>query len=910
MYPLRSPSYFRYWGKVRRDVDDDLSPFHLLPYHCLDVAAVGHVLMERHVSWVNTIARGLTLNPADLQRFLLLCLLLHDVGKFGSSFQGCARDVLFLLQGRRSAPAYAHRHDALGMALWDDELLPRLLQQGYLVCDSELTVDVSECLSPGAQAVFGHHGYPVTTSEIFTDEQFTCDDIEAACDFLSDCAALLVREPIVLPDDLTELYDALKVQSWLLSGFVILCDWIGSNERFFPHCSEVLALDRYREHACKRAEHAVEEAGILSVPSARFAGMGGLFPRLRDVVPSPLQTYVSQCDLPAGPQLWLVEDITGSGKTEAAVLLTHRLMQQGSDGVFVALPTMATANAMYDRMAEAYRYLFSADGRPSLALAHGRRNLMDGFTSTILDFEGQRVTVDFDKTEEEPAEASAECALWIADNKKKVFLAHAGVGTVDQALLAVLPAKHHTLRLLGLSSKVLVVDEVHACDAYMAELLEALLEFHAAMGGSAILLSATIPQAMRTAFTCAFLRGLNLREIPQLPAPFPSVTLASADECRVTQVEPRSDLRRSLAVTLVHEEESVLREILNAAASGACVCWVRNTVADAVEAYERLSEETLQDSIQLMLFHARYAMGHRLDKEEQVRTRFGKHSEPGMRRGGILIATQVVEQSLDLDFDFMVSDLAPIDVLIQRAGRIQRHHREFRGDRTNPILWAFSPPLVESPGPAWFSGFLERAAYVYEDHGQLWRTARLVQRKGGWTMPDDARDLIERVYDDERGEEIPAGLVKKQNDAEGKRRADKSQGRFNRLSVTTGYGGHPSAFFSDVTAPTRLGESSVTLRLAIRSGERILPLCDHPRDAWMLSEVQVRESLVARSIATEIQKQRAAATMRDRGKWSELVILEQEGPRLWAGKALDRSEKPIELVYSLDTGLKVEKGIK
>jgi CRISPR-associated endonuclease/helicase Cas3 len=900
-------SYFRYWGKVRKDQDGNLQSFHLLPYHCLDVAAVGHVLMRRQESWLRRIAGALPLNVADVRRFVLLFLALHDVGKFSSFFQGLVQELLLILQERTSARLYLHRHDGLGMALWDDELFSRVQQNGCFVCDSELAEDLPSYLAPAARASFGHHGYPVDPNGVSTSEQFTDDDIEAACDFVDACAALLLDDSILMPDDLGELYKALKIESWLLAGFVILCDWIGSNERLFPHCGDAIALEDYWHNACKLAERAVEVAGILSVPPMQFLGMGHLFPALREVTPSPLQAYVTECELPTGPQLWIIEDITGSGKTEAAMVLAHRLMQQGAEGVFVALPTMATANAMYERMVKAYRNLFSAEGQPSLALAHGRRNLMDGFTSTILDFEGSRLAEIPAQDSEEPTEASAACAEWIADNKKKVFLAHAGVGTIDQALLAVLPSKHHALRLFGITNKVLIVDEVHACDAYMAELLKALLQFHAAMGGSAILLSATIPQAMRSNFAAAFLKGMNLKGITQFAGAFPSVTTVSADNLVETPVAPREDLRRSLAVSLVHDKASVLTEIVNAAASGACVCWVRNTVADAVEAYESLTGESTPDIDHITLFHARYAMGHRLDREKDVLGRFGKCSQPDNRRGAVLIATQVVEQSLDLDFDFMISDLAPMDLLIQRAGRIHRHFREFRGNRRDPVLWVFSPPVTESPGPDWFSGFLEGASHVYEDHGHLWRTARLLKSRGGWTMPDHARELIEGVYGKE-AEEIPDGLVKRGLEAEGKRSAEGAQGRFNALTVTAGYGGQQSAFFSDATAPTRLGEASVTFRLAIRSLDRILPMYDHARHAWMLSEVQVRESVIAKSAASGDEIQRAAVTMPDRGKWSELIVLQQETERLWRGAACDKKGKRIDLIYSLDTGLKVDKG--
>jgi CRISPR-associated endonuclease/helicase Cas3 len=848
------------------------------------------------------------LGIAETKRLVLFLIALHDIGKFSEAFQGLVQEVLHRLQEKTSSRPYHYRHDALGLALWDQELFSTIAKRGVFRCDGLEVGALWDYLVPGVGPFFAHHGYPVYLSDIWVEEQFSNDDVRAASEFADSCAGLFLDEPIVLPGDLNELYDALKVQSWLFSGFVILCDWIGSNVRLFPHCSEPMALGEYWETACTRAEHAVREAGILPVPVARFSGIGSLFPSLKEVRPSPLQAYLTECELPAGPQLWIIEDITGSGKTEAAILLAHRLMEQGSEGIFIALPTMATANAMYDRMAEAYRRLFLPGETPSLALAHGRRDLMDGFTESIMDLSNPGLSAYSTRSGEEPTEGAAACSEWIADNKKKTFLAHAGVGTIDQALLAVLPSRHHTLRIFGLANKVLIVDEVHACDAYMAELLKVLLEFHAALGGSAILLSATIPQAMRASFAAAFLKGLNSQPNGVLKGAFPAITAVSCAGIDQAPIHARPDLRRSLTVTLVHEEKAVIEQILSAAASGACVCWVRNTVDDAVRTYELLARGSLVDSSRLMLFHARFAMGHRLDVERDVLKCFGKHAAPESRRGAILIATQVVEQSLDLDFDFMISDLAPIDLLIQRAGRIHRHHREFRGDRVEPVLWVLSPPVTESPARDWISGFLPGGASVYPDHGNLWRTARLLAKQSGWTMPDHARGLIEGVYGDE-AEDIPEGLMKGQLEAEGKRRAEASQGRFNALSLNSGYGGGGlTALFSDRASPTRLGEPTVTFRLAVRSGEKILPICDRIRHTWMLSEVQVRESLLARSASTEDEQKQAAATMTDSGKWSELIILEPEGDDRWRGVAYDAKSQLVEVLYSSRAGLKVIKG--
>jgi CRISPR-associated endonuclease/helicase Cas3 len=205
-------------------------------------------------------------------------------------------------------------------------------------------------------------------------------------------------------------------------------------------------------------------------------------------------------ELAQDPQLIVIEEVTGGGKTEAALTLAARLLANGAaDGLYLALPTMATADAMHRRVERVYQRFFADGAQPSLVLAHS----MAAFT-LALECVNQTDTGYGNK---EHDSASGHCTAWLADSRKKALLAHVGVGTIDQALLGILPAKHQSLRLWGLLGKILIADEVHACDAYVADLLKTLLKFHTAFGGSAILLSATLPQSQRAGFIAAFAEG-------------------------------------------------------------------------------------------------------------------------------------------------------------------------------------------------------------------------------------------------------------------------------------------------------------------------------------------------------------------------------------------------------------------
>ncbi|HAO1991548.1 TPA: CRISPR-associated helicase/endonuclease Cas3, partial [Escherichia coli] len=232
-----------------------------------------------------------------------------------------------------------------------------------------------------------------------------------------------------------------------------------------------------------------------------------------------------------------------AGKTEAALILAHRLIAAGkAQGLFFGLPTMATANAMYDRLVKTWLAFYSPESRPSLVLAHSARTLMDRFNESL--WSGDLVG------SEEPDEQtfSQGCAAWFADSNKKALLAEIGVGTLDQAMMAVMPFKHNNLRLLGLSNKILLADEIHACDAYMSCILEGLIERQARGGNSVILLSATLSQQQRDKLVAAFARGTEgQQEAPFLEKDdYPWLTHVTKSDVNSHRVATRKDVERSV----------------------------------------------------------------------------------------------------------------------------------------------------------------------------------------------------------------------------------------------------------------------------------------------------------------------------------------------------------------------------
>ncbi len=904
---LDRESLLLFWGKARPHSAES-AQWHPLVYHGLDVAAVGLTLAEHRGMMPDWVALF-----GDHWRGVLGSLLaLHDIGKFSRPFQSLNQEFWpKAVLGPYKNQGHGPRHDSLGHGLLQILLNEEQERKHFLGAWKwrHLTV----LLAP----FVGHHGYAVSAPMIDPGEVFGAKVLSVAHDFLDEMAALFQPQ---LPPYTEQMRTPLIRASWELAGLTVLADWIGSHQTWFPYRPNTIDPARYwQDYAWPQAQQAVQQAGVRPSrpnPHISFHALIGT-----DHHPSPVQHWAETVALPAGPILALIEDMTGSGKTEASLILAHRLMATGqARGLYGALPTMATANAMYGRLAACYRRLFHSEDQPSLVLAHGATALHDGFrdsVETLGTSQGVRTGTGDEDTQGD--EASAACTAWLADSRRKCFLADVGVGTIDQALLAVLPVKYQALRLFGLRDHVLVVDEAHAYDVYMGTELERLLTFQAALGGSAVVLSATLPLAKRQALADAFSRGLVGAVAPVLEKTgYPLTALVSAVGASEVVCETRPGLARALTVSRLASPTEAVHRIAEAVRTGAAVAWVRNTVDDAYAAVSALEAE----GIPAMLFHARFAMGDRLAIEAQVIERFGKTSDPA-QRPGVLVSTQVIEQSLDLDFDLMVSDLAPIDLLLQRAGRLWRHERGLRSVAYPHLLvlspdptgldGATSPSRPEGITARWCQALLPGTAAVYKNHGLLWLTARVLFQQAIWRIPEDVRRLVEAVYAPQEILTIPDGLQRAALKADGEDRAAGSQADRLVLKVAGGYAGNAGRWDDDTRTPTRLGEETRILRLARWQDGNLQPWCpnDDPSRAWALSEVSVRASRVCGVPKPSGDQARAAAqacaswTRHDVEKL--LLILESKAQGLWQGQVLSQKGEKTTVDYTVFGGLHFSK---
>lgn len=896
--------HFVYWGKRSRG---EQGHWHHLCHHGLDAAAVTQALLRENPLWQARIQALSPYAPGPTKALLLFLAACHDLGKFADAFQFCLPpETIWTPALQRSRPVClppTQHHTELGLTIWA-ELCP----QDFLPLPDAYT------LEPLLTAALAHHGQPrppLAASQGARLEPRVREDVQA---YLQEVAALFALTPFPEVDD-----HALNRLSLVAAGLFILADWVASNARWFGPDHHWLDARSYFPKAQQRAAQALDELPFLKEAAPGSAkDFHTILPHLAGCMPSAMQQAILDLPQPEGPELLIVEDLSGGGKTEAALLAARRFLQGGQGrGLYVGLPTMATADAMYRRLAGSYRTFFA--GPASLILAHGASALNEDFQDSIMPDAGDDGHLEA---------GGALCAQWLADNRKKSLLSPCGVGTIDQALLAVLKTRHQALRLFGLGRSVFIGDEVHAFDEYTGTLLKNLLTLHAAMGGSAVLLSATLPHKLRQSFVDAWRTGRvqygeKARAAPLISTDFPLLTrITDTDKWELRVGEPNSKgqgqrRKEDVQVRLVHGEDAMYAALQAAVTAGACACWVRNTVGDVREAFLKLTGAYGVPADKVLVFHARFAGIDRQRIEAEVLRRFGKNDVTRPRSGHILLASQVVEQSLDLDFDLLLSDLAPMDLLIQRAGRCHRHHGRPRpAGYARPLMLVLAPKPTPEATANWYAEMFPAAQYVYPRHALLWRTARLLELEGRLHLPERARFLIEgaagheKAFSGETPVLAPATLDDREDSADGADYGKRSMAQFNQLAVDAGYL-PDNLWLDDARAPTRLGEESQSLRLLRQTATGLRLWADGQGRSLMqdclLSELRVLGRQLREAVNPPECQQALLAlqqAMPDRGKWSLCLVLREKNG-VWLGKGRQESGQEVTVRYSPDFGLDV-----
>ncbi len=725
-----------FWAKAGPD------GYHPLIGHSADVAAVFCELVKEGSNARRRLEQLARAPDGELlAQSLAYYAALHDLGKANHGFQDKAgpwsrpdRAVDWQVSGHVAPVIGSFTADASFK-----RMVAGLLEPVPIAQDLALEIFLTSVC---------HHGQPLDTSgrtlhpsrwsAIWAPDKVSGRDPIAEIQRLAAFALEISGLPSDVGRNQTPWNDDV---SNLFAGLLTTADWLGSHATWFEFSPEADEDPiAYWARARRQAREAVRAVGLASAPP-RFSSVGSaryaeLFPTVfQRSAPTRLQELGATIELPAPGCRLVIESDTGSGKTEAILALYSRLREaERVDGLVFALPTRATATAMHERILEALPHLSASCSRPTVSLAMGGQSGGDGGAK--------------DAARLYPDDIDRLCYRWASLNSKTFFGAEIVVGTVDQVLLAGLPVKHAHLRLALLGRHLIVVDEIHSCDRYMNRILTNVVDFHSRAGGVTAFLSATLSRGARMGLIGA--TDVS-SEADAVAVPYPAISIKDAEEEDwVTHPAPSSRPTKHVRWEL-SDETTGLRRAVQLAGKGGRVCILRNTVKDALRTTSWLNAEApeltwkpVQSVDHRPPYHSRYSAPDRRMLDHAALRDFGKKAGRD-GAGTILVSTQVVEQSLDVDFDWMMLDLAPIDVVLQRIGRLHRHDRTDRpDDMAEPKVLIQAPmemfePRAGTPGPhGWGT--------VYPSWLDLELTRQLITTQSTIRIPELNRDLIEAVY--------------------------------------------------------------------------------------------------------------------------------------------------------------------
>lgn len=688
----------KFWAKSTLDDRPGISVYQ----HMINVGCVARCIAE--------------VSPSLLSRFSLLSSLvgalaaLHDLGKISPGFQRkCGQ---WLLENNLA--------DVARRWCWETGTEP---DHGKATHVSAQDFLVQQGCSRGiakylAAALGGHHGrikYLPNERAIRPPMIAPISEDRSGVDW--DAERLRCAEQVWRYFDAGGPFEALSGDSaaiWWLAGLTSVADWIGSDERFFsPDAADGIA------DAPTLARHALDSIGIT--PPKITAGL--TFEQIFGFPPNDMQAKTLATV--TGPGVFVIEAPMGMGKTEAALGAAYQLLATGkASGIYFALPTQATSNRIHLRINEVLEQISPATGPGRLI--HGNSWLMRDDLDYRPALNGER-----------SGEDARNGRDWFA-SAKRALLAPFGVGTVDQALLGVVAAKHFFVRHFALAGKVVILDEIHSYDVYTGTLIDKLITTLETLGCTVIILSATLTGRRRSQLLCGWETDLTPSE-----QPYPLLT-GRLENQPIEPVETTPPKSRMVQVDFM-PLDSARDEAIALACKGGVVLWICNTVGAAQKQF-KLLQERCNGEFKLGLLHSRMIFTNREQREQEWMTRLGKESLS--RCGSILVSTQVVEQSVDLDADLLITELAPTDMLLQRLGRLWRHERGDRpidAPRICIIEEEKSLGELREMAPKAIIAALGGKARVYDPYVLL-RSLEVWQARTEIAIPEEVRALLEATY--------------------------------------------------------------------------------------------------------------------------------------------------------------------
>ncbi|NLI77822.1 MAG: CRISPR-associated helicase Cas3' [Candidatus Riflebacteria bacterium] len=807
-----------FWGKLEKDGQNRMVGWLSLEDHCCDVGSCCEAILKsthltRRLAALGQIA---LLSSGQIARLAALAAL-HDLGKYNLAFQakadpeakktaGHVNEILSLCDG-----AVGYSETAKLCAAIDFATI-----EGWGKGETAFSLLI---------ASFAHHGRPLPVGQGHRDEIWRPRDGRDPFAGMAHLWALIQTWfPEAFAGDV-EPFPEQPAFVHAFNGLVTLADWLASDTRFFPF--DLLGHCDRRSFSRQQAREAVKAVGLDVLQARLHLGEGPVrFDLVSPFPPRPAQEAILGLPREAGGSAVVLEAETGAGKTEAALVRFLELFRTGEvDGLYFALPTRTSATQMFSRVRSAVERAFPDPAlRPNVILA------VPGYIA--VDQKLGKALPDFEVLWDDDPQGLWRRRGWAAESPKRFLAGTVVVGTIDQILLGGLKVAHAHLRLAMALRHLLVVDEVHASDPYMNRLLEHVLKIHIMAGGHALLMSATLGCETRQ-------RLLRPGVPPSVPGledasrrPFPSVTYARAGTDPVDVGVPVLEASKEIGVALLPfaDDPGRIAEQVNAwLREGARVLVLRNTVADCVRAQAAIEELVAGEGRLDHLFqcagrfaphHSRFAKEDREILDRELERAFGNGS-PNTPR--VVVATQTVQQSLDLDFDVILTDLCPMDVLLQRVGRVHRHIRAGR-----PPACAMARLEVLVPSERDLGRFIRKGGEacgphgigtVYQDLRILEATWRVLEARERLAIPEMNRDLVERTTHPQALTDLVETLgeawVRHDASMKGIRSAQQGVAALNLLRWDVPFGDQESLFPSDELErrlATRLGADDRLIR--------------------------------------------------------------------------------------------------